>query len=240
MPIPPDIGLRIDRDGPSAKLADYWRARVEQHTSDSYLDIQMSKFPEDLRVYEHLLWEMQATVVIEIGCQFGGSTLWFRDRLRTQHHYRPDLAGPKVIAVDIDSSRAFANLEKVDSAWREDIELVEGDVADPKLADHVRSLVPADANVLVVEDSAHEYGTTMQALTLYSPFVRAGGFVVVEDGCVDIEWMRPCADWPRGVLPAVNDWLETDAGMQFTVRRDLEIYGVTCHPHGILQRTSVG
>jgi cephalosporin hydroxylase len=88
----------------------------------------------------------------------------------------------------------------------------------------------------VIEDSAHEYETTLAALTGFSDLVPPGGFFVVEDGCVDVEELRLSPDWPRGVLPALHDWLQTSAGQQFTVRRDLELYGVSCHPEGFLQR----
>jgi hypothetical protein len=76
----------------------------------------------------------------------------------------------------------------------------------------------------------------MAALVGFAPFVPSGGFFVVEDGCVDIEhmWIHP--DWPRGVLPALHDWLRTPEGREFTIRRDLELYGVSCHPEGFLQR----
>lgn len=36
-------------------LGEYWLKRAAQHTHDSYDGIGLSKFPEDLRVYEHLL-----------------------------------------------------------------------------------------------------------------------------------------------------------------------------------------
>ena len=42
--------------------------------------------------------------------------------------------------------------------------------------------------------------------------------------------------WPRGVLPALERWLGTEEGSAFTVRRDLERYGMSCHPRGFLQR----
>jgi cephalosporin hydroxylase len=89
---------------------------------------------------------------------------------------------------------------------------------------------------MVIEDSAHVYETTTAALRGFARFVPAGGFFVVEDGCVDVEEMRLTPDWPRGVHPALNDWLETPAGRRFTVRRDLELYGLSCHPGGFLQR----
>ena len=77
----------------------------------------------------------------------------------------------------------------------------------------------------------------MAALRGFSGFVPVGGFMVIEDGCVDVEELRVDDAWPRGVLPAVTEWLETE-GSAFRVRRDLELYGVTCHPGGFLQRTA--
>ena len=47
-------------------LRSYWLARLRQHTSDTYAGVALSKFPEDLRVYEHLLWASRADAVIEV------------------------------------------------------------------------------------------------------------------------------------------------------------------------------
>lgn len=91
---------------------DLWLRRAAQHTGDSYAGVGMSKFPEDLRVYEHLLWISGATAVIEIGTYLGGSALWFRDRLAAFARYR---AGPpvRVVSIDIDVAAARQNLEAV-------------------------------------------------------------------------------------------------------------------------------
>ena len=40
---------------PDMPMREYWHARAQQHTADRYLGIKMSKFPEDLRVYEQLM-----------------------------------------------------------------------------------------------------------------------------------------------------------------------------------------
>ena len=100
--------------------------------------------------------------------------------------------------------------------------------------DRVVALVPPGARCMVIEDSAHEYDTTLASLRGLAHLVPRGGFFVVEDGCVDVEELRLDPAWPRGVLPAVHDWLTTEPG--FHVRRDLELYGVSCHPEGFLQR----
>ena len=86
------------------------------------------------------------------------------------------------------------------------------------------------------EDTAHTRESTLGALRGFSQFVPVGGFFVVEDGFVDVEEMRPDPDWPRGVVPAIREWLAGEEGSRFRVRRDLEMYGLTCRVEGYLQR----
>jgi cephalosporin hydroxylase len=225
--------------------------------------VPLSKFPEDLRAYEHLLWFSDATVVIELGVQFGASSLWFRDRLKTFAYYRRDsrarpLARPGfrdrvrthvrggldapgrserlVIGIDIDISQAQVNLERADPTYQNDIKLIEASVTDPALPDQVAELITPHERCLVIEDSAHTYETTLASLRGFSRFVPINGFFVVEDGAVDIEELRIHPRSPRGVLPAINDWLAHE-GTDFTVRSDMELYGVTAHPGGFLERT---
>jgi cephalosporin hydroxylase len=176
-------------------------------------------------------------VVIEIGTLRGGSALWFRDRLRTLAAYGR-IRRPLVISIDLTVDGAREDLQAADPVYEETITLLEGDVTDPDLPDEVGALLPAEARCLVVEDSAHVFETTMAALTGFARFVPPQGFFVVEDGSVDHEEMRLQADWPRGVLPAVREWLESPEGRKFRVRRDLEIYGITSHPEGFLQRVA--
>lgn len=223
---------------PDMPIRDYWRARAHQHTNDRYLGVKLSKFPEDLRAYEHLMWVAAPDVVVELGAQSGGSTLWLRDRLRTLHAYGVLAAAPRVVAVDIDLDAARVNVATRDPEWAETISFVEGSVCDPAVRAAVGEQIPRGAVCMVIEDSAHTAETTRAALELYSDLVAPGGFFVVEDGCVDVDWMRIKDDWPAGVLPALDAWLATPQGAAFRVRRDLEVYGVSCHPSGFLQRTA--
>ena len=143
-----------------------------------------------------------------------------------------------MIGVDVDLTPARSHLASADPRYAEEITLIEGDVRDPATADRVHSLVRAGSSCLVIEDSAHVYDTTLAALNAFSDLVRPGGYFVVEDGCVDVEELRVHPDWPRGVLPAVHEWLDSPAGSHFRQRRDLELYGVSCHPEGFLQRVA--
>ena len=229
--LPPTVNAGLD-EGVDA----YLRSRLRQHTEDSYVGVPISKFPEDLRVYEHLLWASGADVVIELGVQFGGSSLWFRDRLHALGRYRAP-SEKLVISVDADLTLARQHIPAADPAYASDITLIEGSVTDPDLPSRVAVAVPANARCMVIEDTAHTYETTLGALRGFSRFVPVGGFFVVEDACVDEERLRIDDDWPRGVSPALQTWLNEEPG-KFIVRRDLELYGITCHPGGFLQRVS--
>jgi len=228
--LPPAVSIELAED-----VRTYWLDRARQHTSDSYAGVRISKFPEDLRVFEHLMWLSRASAVIEIGAQYGGSTLWFRDRLQTMIHYGRIPDG-RVISIELNVAPAEEQIAAADPGYADTITLLEADVRDPELPDRVTALVPDGARCLVVEDSAHTYETTAAALRGFARFVPVGGYFVVEDGCVDVEEMRLSDEWPRGVLPAMCDWLATAEGARFTVRRDLERYGLSCHPQGFLQR----
>ena len=230
--LPPAVSIDLERDS----LRSYWLARARQHTQDSYAGVQLSKFPEDLRAYEHLLWLAAPDAVIEIGTHFGASALWFRDRLRALQAYGRLSREPRVITIDVDQSHAREAMPVADPDFGRQIILIEGDVRDPAVSGKVADLLGHDARCLVVEDSAHTRETTTAALSAFARFVPPGGFFVVEDGCVDVDAMRADAAWPRGVLPALDDWLETPDGAEFVVRRDLELYGISCHPRGFLQR----
>jgi cephalosporin hydroxylase len=233
----PDEGspfpARVDPER-TPRTIDYVRARYSMHHLESYCGVKLGKLPEDLRIYQHLLWHDRVDTVIEIGTQHGGSAMWFRDALAINARYGR-ISAFRVISIDIDLELARSTFADIDPD-HEGIEILEGDVLDAKLPGRVRQLVPENARCLVSEDSAHTYATTSAALRGFAGFVRPGGFVVIEDGAIDIEELRTSKSWPRGVLPAIRDWLQTPEGKAFETRRDLEFYGVTSNPNGFLQR----
>ncbi|WP_149182254.1 CmcI family methyltransferase [Streptomyces sp. TRM49041] len=228
--LPPRVAAALDDS-----VGAYWRARERQHVRDVYAGVRIKKFPEDLRLMEHLMWLSRSQVVVELGTHFGGSALWFRDRLRALAGYGRVPEDVRVVTLDLRQDKAREALAGADPAYERDITLLEGDITDPGTARRAGAAVPAGARCLVVEDTLHTYDTTTAALRHFAPLVPVGGFFVVEDGIVDVPELRP-PDMPGGVQPAVRNWLGTPEGAGFRQRRDLERYGLTCHPGGWLER----
>lgn len=234
MKLPPKVDIE-----PMQNIKDYFVNRATQHLDDSYMGIPMMKFPEDLRVYEHLLQRSKANVVIELGSLCGGSALWFRDHLLTFSHYAGFPNAYHVLSVDIDPERAISHVVRVDPEYAKDITFLSGDVCEAKTA----SLVKAELTSLgpcvpmIVEDSAHTYETTFAALENFSSLVPRGGFYVIEDGYLNVDnHVFLPKSRRREVIPAIRDWLKTPAGQKFKLCREYELYGVTSHPEGILCR----
>lgn len=193
-------------------VTEYWKARQWQHTTDTYRGRSLCKFPEDLRTYEHIIDVTKPEVIVELGTHEGGSALWFADRLTT-------LCGQygRVITVDVGDC-------DVDDGR---ITFFKGDLRD--LADKVTALV-AGRRAMVVEDSAHDHGTTIAALRLYGPLVQEHDFFVVEDTIVDAPSL---SIWNSGgVSLAIDDFLLETSRFE---RVPLALYGITMHMGGWLQ-----
>jgi cephalosporin hydroxylase len=225
-------------------FADYWRRRLDQHHEDSWAGVPISKLPEDLRTYQHLIWESRADTVVEVGAKWGGSLLWFRDQLRGFAAYGRLRREPRVIGVDLATDHAVTVLDRADPGWREQITLIEGDLREPATVARIDAAVDPLARCLIVEDAAHTGEVTRAALEALAHLVPKGGFFVVEDGHVDVERLHPGGP-PRirqlgvrsgGVGLAIDTWLGSEDGRKFERREDLELYGATTNPGGYLQR----
>jgi cephalosporin hydroxylase len=204
---------------------DYYRLRllnqIQYH--DLYQGVRILKFPEDLRTYERLIDDTKPEVIVELGIESGGSSIWFADRLQT-------LCGSgEVIGVDINTNDARQNIPS-----HLNVTIIDGDLTNPDIIKAVHDAV-GGRRAMVIEDAAHDYACTSSALKNYWDLVPVGGWFIVEDGIVDIEPLRQFSWYPRGVLPAVEEFMETDEGKKFA-RHWLAPYGITSHPGGWLQR----
>ncbi len=168
----------------------------------------------DLWVIQEIIHETQPEIVIEIGCKFGGTTLWLSDTMKT-------VASGSVISVDV-------NRPRID--FSENVQFIEGDSIASGTVEQVASL-RGDQRTMVLADGNHAADHVFQELVLYGPMVAPGCYFVVEDGIVDV------MDWPQyqpGPLVAVQRFLGENSSFVADERREKFI--LTYAPGGFLKR----
>ena len=168
----------------------------------------------DLWVIQEIIHDTQPEIVVEIGCKFGGTTLWLSDMMKS-------VASGSVISVDLNRPRI---------AFPENVQFIEGDSIAPKTVARVASLRGGQRTMLLA-DGNHAADHVFKELVLYGPMVAPGCYFVVEDGIVDV------MDWPQyqpGPLVAVQRFLGQNSSFVMDERR--EKFVLTYAPGGFLKR----
>lgn len=218
--------MEADWNGRSFETAlDSSTLETVQHGAlrSQYRGVAMLKSPFDIGIYLQLFSRIEPRTVLEIGAKHGGSALFFADLMTAGG------VDGRVLAVDIDPLVAFDD-ERIEIV-RADAQRLGGTRAEELLRDDPpRPLV-------VIEDSAHDYDTTLAVMRFVAPYLRPGDYLVVEDGIVaqmPHERYRAYEDGPNRAVRAFlseRDDFEID-----TELCDFYGYNVTWSPNGFLRR----
>ena len=170
----------------------------------------------DLWVYQEILWETEADLVVEIGVRHGGTTLWLADTLRT-------FRGPEARVMAID-------LVRPPIEFPANVEFILGSSIAPETVATVLKHA-AGRKVLVLADGDHSADHVLQEMRLYAPLIPTGSYFIAEDGIVDV------MDWkeftPGPAVAAERFVAETS---EFVIDRTREKFLLTYAPGGFLKR----
>ena len=182
----------------------------------TYFGIRTLKNPNDIWVYQEIIFATKPDVIVEIGIYNGGSTLYFA------HLF--DLIGKgRVIGIDLTHETVPSQVKQ-----HKRITLLEGDAC--AIFDKVRAMISPGERVLVIEDSSHTYDNTLQVLRKFSPLIRPGDYFIVEDS---ICYHGLDTGFYPGPYEAVKTFMQENA--DFTVDRSKEFL-ITWNPMGYLRR----
>ena len=183
-----------------------------------WLGVPTIKCPMDMWVYQEMLFELRPDVVIECGTASGGSALYMATICDAQDSGR-------IVTIDIE--------EKPNRPRHDRIEYLTGSSTSDEMVERVGELVRGVDNVLVILDSAHNKNHVLNELKIYSRFVKKGGYLVVEDTCLNGHPIEP--DFGPGPTEAVEEFLEENK--DFEIDKSKEKFHLTFHPGGYLRRT---
>lgn len=193
----------------------FWRRRAVKAALDRGDDRRntwgghrMIKFPGDCMAMQMLLARCRPQVLVEIGTQYGGSTLFFATIA--------PLAGIE----------AIVSLDIADLPGRPQIPMatyLTGDSAAPETVARVKALVAGRACAVVV-DGNHHAEQVDKELELYGPMVTPGQALILEDTLVDVLGFKKFREH-GGPLRSIGKYMPRHP--EFELAADVEPYVTT-------------
>ena len=182
----------------------------------SWFGYLLLKCPLDLWMYQELIVKKRPDYVIETGTFAGGSALYFAMLFEQLEHGH-------VITIDIES--------KPERPEHPRITYLTGSSVDREITDRVREEV-GDHRAMVVLDSDHRAEHVYDELVAYSPFVKSGDYLIVEDTNVNRHPVVP--NFGPGPMEAVDKFLSQNN--DFVIDQRCERFLMTLQPRGYLRR----
>ena len=180
----------------------------------SWFGYEIVKSPLDLWIYQELISRTRPDYVVETGTWAGGSALYFAMLFDHLGHGR-------VITIDIRPRRGRPRHSR--------IRYMSGSSVDRDLIAKVIDEV-GDGRALVILDSDHHADHVYGELLAYSPLVKKGDYLIVEDTSLS-EVVPAFGPGPR---EAVDKFLCHNR--DFALDQRCERFLVTLHPNGYLRR----
>ena len=153
------------------------------HHKMMYKDVPIIKCPFDYVIYQMILWEIKPDLIIEIGTNKGGSSLYFADLL--------DIIGHgEIHTIDIED----IVYEQVKEHKR--IKFFKEGFANYDLKN-----TNGFEKILVIEDASHTYEDVKAVLKKFSELVSKDSYLVIEDGILDkLGWKRKYNGGPNKAI----------------------------------------
>jgi cephalosporin hydroxylase len=172
----------------------------------SWLGVPIIQYPQDVMAFQEIVWLVKPRAIVETGVAHGGSLILSASLL--------ELIGGDGVVVGVDIDIRPHNRAKIEAhPLSKRIRLVQGSSVDPGVFAEVEKLVAERRPVVVCLDSSHTHTHVLAELTLYSPLVTVGSYLVtfdtvVEDLPADASGDRP---WRPGDNPktAVHEFLKS-------------------------------
>jgi cephalosporin hydroxylase len=162
--------------------------------------------PEDLILFQDIVYQTQPDLIIETGVARGGSVVFWASIQK--------LCGitGKVLGVDIEI-RQHAKNAIFDSNFKDEIHLIEGSSVEDQVVNQVKNYVSQHKKIMVVLDSNHTHEHVLSELEIYSKFVTKDCFMLVLDTVIDDLNIDPDRSWGPGSSPksAVKEFMSKNS-----------------------------
>ena len=214
----PLFGLLADSP-PNAYHRWYYNHEESTWKTAKWLGVPIEKCPMDMQVYQEILYETKPDVLIEAGTYKGGSAYFFASLFDFIGH-------GKVLTMDI--------VDYPGKPVHPRITYLTGSSTSEEMVARVKGLIRPGDKVMVVLDSDPHKSHVLKEIQLYSPLVKVGSYLVVEDTNINGHPVLP--KFGPGPGEAVGEFLGSNR--DFVPDETREKYGFTFNPGGWLKRVS--
>lgn len=202
-------------------------ARTRYAMNFKWLGFIVNQMPQDLIVYQEIIFDLKPDLIIETGVAFGGSTIFFASILNMCKLYRS-----KVIGIDNKLLETTVKNIKTHPLGKKII-LMEGSSIDDNIVNNVYELAKGK-KVIVCLDSDHTHKHVLAELKAYSPLAE---YIIVNDtGIEDLPATKRVRHWGKGNNPktAVLEFLKQDDNFEIDEIESRIV--LTSNPSGYLKR----
>jgi cephalosporin hydroxylase len=187
------------------------------HFGVTYRGIQTLRCPFDYVIYQMIISEIKPDLIIEIGTNKGGTTLYLADLMNIIGH-------GMIHSIDITRSANPMTLQHprvklFDKGWQ----------------GYDLSEAAGFSKIMILEDGTHMYEDTIGTLRKFSPLVKNGSYLIIEDGIIS-ELGRE-KGFHGGPLRAIREFLAENIDFKVD-RKYCDLFGknATFNVNGYLRR----
>jgi cephalosporin hydroxylase len=159
--------------------------------SFSWCGVPVIRLPDDIIVYQELVWDLKPKVIVEIGVARGGSVILSSSLLHLLGN------GGRVFGLDIDI-RTHNRAAIENHSLSENISLIEGDSTSPEVIANLRKQLGGELISILVLDSNHTHEHVYNELNSYAELVQVGGYIVLPDTVIEL--------FPKGYYSSDRPW----------------------------------
>lgn len=192
-------------------------SRYEYSYHFTWLGRPIIQFPQDMLALQEIIWRVRPDLIIETGIARGGSIIFYASMLEL-------IGGPgQVVGIDIDIREHNRREIEAHPLFKR-VTMIEGSSTDEKIVQQVYALAEHKQRVLVALDSNHLHDHVLAELTLYSPLVTRGSYLIAFDTIIEFmpDSFSAHRPWGKNNNPytAVAEFLRSND--RFVVDREIE------------------
>ena len=178
------------------------------------------KCPNDLWIYQEILWDVKPDLIIECGTFHGGSALYYAKLFDIM-----DSPG-EVITIDVDPMP--------DMPVHKRITYLIGSSISPEIIQKVSELAKDKKKIMIILDSDHTRDHVLKELELYHGFVSKDSYLVVEDSNLNGHPVYSGFGQGPGPWEATEEFLPKHP--EFEIDRTKEKFLMSFNPNGFLKK----